>query len=130
MINNDYDEFDELEDYDEEVEEENEDFHEVKISYAQYKNEYSDYKTKEKSYDKETKTIIVYFPVGENPKPYDSSKYQRKQSSGNSKKANSKSDYKLHDDVEELKDCINSNFSKLFSILEKMNINADVDEDI
>ncbi len=87
MINNDYDEFDDLEDYDEEVEEENENFHEVKISYAQYKNEYSDYKTKEKSYDKETKSIIVYFPVGEKPKPYDSSKYQRKQSSGNSKKA-------------------------------------------
>lgn len=63
MINNDYDEFDDLEDYDEEVEEENENFHEVKISYAQYKNEYSDYKTKEKSYDKGTKTIIVYFPV-------------------------------------------------------------------
>lgn len=34
------------------------------------------------------------------------------------------------DDIEELKECINSNFTKLFSIIEKMNIKADVDEDI
>lgn len=124
MIRNEYDEFDELEDYDEEVEEENEDFHEVKISYAQYKNEYSDYKTKEKSYDKETKSIIVYFPVGENPKPYDSSKYQKpsgakKKSSSDGHGVNNSSNYQLHKDIEEVKSCINSNFQKIFELLEK-----------
>lgn len=128
MINNSYDEFEDFEDYDEENEdEETADTHEVRISYAQYKNEYPQYQIKEHSYDEDDRTIIVYFPVGENPKPFDSSKYKKK-SNNNKKKSGSDSkskdsygtsNYQLHKDIEELKDCINSNFQKLFEMLEE-----------
>lgn len=88
MINNSYDEFEDFEDYDEENEdEETAETHEVRISYAQYKNEYPQYQIKEHSYDEDDRTIIVYFPVGENPKPFDSSKYKKKAS--NKKKSSS-----------------------------------------
>jgi hypothetical protein len=91
-----------------------ENWHEETISYFLWKNKYSEYTTKEGTYNKKDKTIVVYFPDGEVP----DDDMTGIEINRNNKSKNTSSNSNLSKEIQDLKVCINTNFARLFEILE------------